>query len=54
MLACDRVLEKCFWAPGKVPEFCVTRRMGTLMNGLEFKMLITMPVLFIPDALQRR
>jgi len=26
LLAYDRVLEKCFWAPGKVREFFVTKR----------------------------
>jgi len=29
-LAYGRVLEKCFWVPGKVLEIFVTNRVGTL------------------------
>jgi len=32
LLAYDRVLEKCFWGPGKVLEFFVTKRVGTLQE----------------------
>ena len=30
LLAYDRVHEKCFWSPGKVLDFFVTKRVGTL------------------------
>jgi len=31
LLAFYRVLEKCLWSPGKVLEFFVTKRVGTLL-----------------------
>ena len=34
LLAYDRVLEKCFWGPGKVLEVFVTKRMGTVSRHL--------------------